>query len=246
MESAAMTRMTPHLGIPHLQRGMTLMELMLASALGFVVIMAMGKVDLTRSSIGREVHTTALLQSNAWRAVFHMTKRLAEADRINLVFAGGPVPALASIQLRIPEPDTGGPGCAVASCTGSTPAPCCFDIAANYRWAQYHFDLGTYTIRFFNNTQAGCGDVRVLAHYVSSVGIDYQDAEPLAPPGGEPTGPNLGGGEDNNVIGLELRMRHPITGETVLASDWVTTNASYGATTGLADPTVSSPPPLCP
>lgn len=97
--------------------GVTLMELLVASGIALVVLLAIGQVDVTRVHLTQGLGPGAVPQSEAAFAIAHMTRALEQADRLQLVS-----PSL--LQLRIPQ------------------NPNNLDAAAGYRWAQYSFGGG--------------------------------------------------------------------------------------------------------
>ena len=143
------------------ERGMTLMELLLASGLALGVIFGITSVDVMRVRIQED-----LLQrsgqagavsdrSNAALASLHIARHLEDADRVAL-----PVPG--RLQLRVP--------------VGLT-----FDVPANYRWDQYSHDAFTNVLRYYSNTAGGCGSVMVLAEQIGAVTFAYADEAPAPP-----------------------------------------------------------------
>ena len=109
--------------------GITLFELLVASVLGVVVVLAMGQVDVSRIYHSQEVRGTATAQGEAGFAVTHMTKQVALADRVNLISAG-------DLQLRVP--------------IGTS-----FDVASNYVWKEYKYNSGAGELRFYDPA-GGC------------------------------------------------------------------------------------------
>ena len=98
--------------------GFALIEMLTATALALVVILAIGQVDVTRVRLSEEVRRRGSLEPAL--ALAHMAKYLQQADRIQLNSA-------TDVQFRIP--------------LGTT-----FDVPGNYQWYQYKL-VGT-TLRF--------------------------------------------------------------------------------------------------
>lgn len=98
------------------EQGVTLMELLLASSIGVVILLAMAHVDVTRILVGQQATGVADIQADPAFAVTHLARSITKADRLNLI-------SPSNVRIRIP-PDTG---------TG-------LDNPANYNWVQYRLD----------------------------------------------------------------------------------------------------------
>jgi len=240
--------------------------MLVASTLSVVVILAIGQVDVTRILLAQQVRRSTSLQAQAGLAMADLTKRLMQADRVNLINPP-------NIQFRIPEPDTDCPrvdlpSCPVVceGCTGTVPPPCCFDIPANYRWAQYHHvdtdgdvDHRRDTIQFYDNIirpgwREDCTPDATFPN-ISDLTINFRH-EAKEALGGDP----FDNRQDNNVLELAVSSKNPDTGATVTYRGEVTirggaytdVNAtctsrnSCDSGTGLAPPGVSEPPKPCP
>ena len=208
--------------------GMTLTEVLIASAIALVVVLGIGATDVLRVRVSESIReltgVSALDQrKNAAFAMLQMAKRLERADRVNLVSAD-------NMQVRIP--------------LGTA-----FDAAANYRWDQYRYDLATRRVLFFSDTAAACPAARPVAWQISALTFTYVD-EGSPPPGVEPFSPAT---TDNNVLAYELdwddgRGRtHVFRSEvTRRVGAYADVNASGGDSgTGLAPAGVSDPPGAC-
>ncbi len=205
------------------RRGMLLTELLVASAVGFVVLLAVSQVDVTRVYFMQELGRGARAESEAALALAHITRALQRADRVALLATG--------IQFRTPQ---GGAGADL-------------DLPASYRWAQYKL-VGSQ-IHFFDNIGAfgagpACG-VDFLFDQISGLTFAHAD-EAMPPPGGDPFAPAL---EDNNVLLITVSWdadpgpgvdTKSYTGEVTMRS-----GAYTGVTTGLAPAAVSNPNAGC-
>lgn len=139
-----------------LLRGMTLTELLIGSTLMFVIILAIGHVDVTRVRLTQQVRQTGLSQSEVGLALAHMAKQLQQADRIKRLSAS-------SVQFRVPL------------------GIVFFDTASNYRWKQYRHDSGAKEIRFYD---PAC-TLAFTFRDIGSLTVQYKGESP-PPPGGDP------------------------------------------------------------
>lgn len=178
-------------------RGFTLTEVMLASTLAVVVMIGVGALEVVRSQLSQDIRQRVGVAEPqrvqaALGAPVRITRSLQQADRVILTSD--------TIQLRTYLPTTDCPTIP-GSCTtpGRAPALCCFDLQANYRWDEYHYDAASKTIQLYTDTRAGCGNVSRVAEQITQVTFSYVDTAP-APPGGEP----FADGRDNNVVGYQL------------------------------------------
>jgi hypothetical protein len=210
-------------------RGVTLLELLVASIVGLVIILAIGQLDVTRILLSQHVRTVVPMQLEAGLAVNHMTRQLMRADVVSLLGAD-------NIYLRIPE------------CPTEPPPPECFDNAATYRWRQYRLaDPGEDTLLYYSyDTTSSCdADEQFLG--VSGLNIQYDDVAP-PPPGDDPPV------QDNNVLELAVSWTDR-RGNADPADDIVYTYTSEvtiraGAytdvATGLAGGSFTGVSPCCP
>ena len=164
------------------QRGMTLTEVLVASTLGVVVIMALYSADITRFRIEEELRKRATVGASVYAglAALHLAKHLEAADRLKIV------PGSGTYQVRIPL------------CAGAADPLACVNDGTTYRWDQYRLNVASQVLEFFSNTGAGCAARIRLAERISALRLDYKDEATLPPPGGEP--PN----QDNNVVKYAL------------------------------------------
>jgi len=139
-------------------RGLTLMELVVASVLAVVVVLGIGSIDVARVRMQEEIRQTSDAASpgrmEAALTMITIRRGFENADRINLI---GP----SNLQIRVP--------------LGTT-----FDAAGDYRWDQYK--LVGNELRLYSG---GCGSPKVLASQITNLSVAYQDVA-AAPPGGEP------------------------------------------------------------
>lgn len=106
-------------------RGITLIELLLASVLGLVVLVGIGQIDVTRITMGHDIRGFSVAQMEASYGLTHMVKQLEDADRIDRLSAS-------NLQFRIPLNTIN------------------FDDPANYVWRQYKHNAGAREIRFYD------------------------------------------------------------------------------------------------
>ena len=141
----------------HSSRGMTLLELLIASSLGLVVLLALGQVDVTSIILGNQAKSLSTFQAEAAFTMTHLARSLQQADRVNLISSS-------NVQIRIP--------------TGTS-----FDAPGNYKWVQYRHDSGSKEIRYVD--PASSCTVATRFRDIGSLDIRYRDESP-APPGGDP------------------------------------------------------------
>ncbi len=164
------------------QRGLTLMELLLASTLGLLVMFAFGGVDMGRVLLLDQVRQDSQFHTNLTYALWHMTKHLEVADRIAL----GPAD---NLLFRVPR------------FTGLPNTTAAVDNAANYVWNQYRLVPGTNgldNIMFYEQIPGGCGRPQLLSGNILSLAFEQPD-EISAPPGAV--------GPDNNVLRMTIQGR---------------------------------------
>lgn len=203
----------------------TLIELLIAATLGFVVILAIGQIDVTRIYLSQQVSPG----DDVNLAMVHIGKQLEGADRIVLVSTG--VAGLA--------PDNG-----FANVLMRVPIGTAFDIAGNYGWFQY-LHTGT-TVEFRPN----CGGPAMIFNNIDHFNAQFID-EAQAPPSGAANEPFAG--EDNNLLRFEMATLAPAPGipvyvsqTTIRAGGYTDVNASSAARwdsgAGLAPLGTSDPP----
>ena len=203
-------------------RGLTLLETVVSSALVLIVVLIAGTATDSLRPLERQLRLD-LDHMRAAASTAHIAKRLEGADRLNLV------PASGLYQIR------------TLTCPPGIPAPGCFDTPANYHWHQYR--LSGEELRFYTNTEAGCGSMQVLAKQIQLLSFAFVNEEPLAPPGGEP--PN----QDNNVVEYRLRWSHDGRSQEFVGEETIRAGAYTNIATGLQAPwlgDVSPPPAACP
>ena len=202
--------------------GVTLVELVVASTLGIAVILAVQRIDALRINLMGEIRrVSSEAPSEATRALSHMAAMLEQADRVILQGAG-------DIRARIPLAND-------------------LDNPANYQWVQYRLVASAEgsQVQFYRLIGDCTPDDRFL--YITSLVVTYEPVA-LAPPGGEPTTanfPNLGAGQDNNVLTIRLDSTDRQTNETTTywAGAALRAGTYTDVTTGVSD--VSPPPGGC-
>ncbi len=172
-------------------RGLTLMELTVASAISLVIILAMGQVDLTRLLLADQARNEASRGSEASLVMASLIRDAQRADRVNLL-------SPSEVQLRIPHPTCG----AACACTNGVPTALCLDQAGAYRWVEYK--LVRSDVVFYGNTANGCGTSRAFRD-IGGFTVRYLDAS-QAPPGGDPQV------QDNNVLQVMVTTTDPQAG----------------------------------
>jgi hypothetical protein len=140
--------------------GFTLIELMLATGLGVVVVLGLAQTDITRVLFYDEIRRLSISSLEASWALSHIMMRLERADRIRIVNSGPPGPPT-RVQIRIPTmqvdcPALAPPACpeVCVGCTGGgvVPQPCCFRLPGNYMWDQYS-RVGA-EVRYYGNIRS--------------------------------------------------------------------------------------------
>ena len=195
------------------ERGVTLLELLLASSIGMVVILAMAHVDVTRIFVGRQAGDLSEIQAEPAFALTHLIRSIIQADRVDLISAS-------NIQIRIPpRPETG------------------LDDPNNYRWVQYRLN-GTEIQYFTTNPCAVASRFR----NVSSLQIQYRDESP-APPGGEPLAGLdnnvLAITVTSTVVSPQIGQAVSVTGEATMRAGAYTNLPSGLLPPGVGDPPAS-------
>ena len=221
------------------RRGLTLTEVLVAATLGVVVIMGIGLVDVGRFRMGEDLRQRTGIsagQGDVALAAMHLTKNLERADRINLTAASG-------IQIRVPSLQ--------GACAVGIPASACFDDPNNFRWDQYRLTAGQ--VRYYSDTGAGCGTLRVLTTQVTAMTFAYVNDYAGAPPGGEPPV------QDNNAVSYSLTWDNGLAGPQnrtqIFSGQAVARAVPYSnvnaaapgdSGSGLSTGGLPNPPALCP
>ena len=220
--------------------GLTLTELLLATAVSFVIMAAVFLVDVSRTRMHKELRESTVVLTEQGRAalsgVLQLTKFLERADRIVLVNG-------ANAQFRTFQGGTDAGAC--VGCAGTPPPSCCFDIGGNYRWDQAALVGDALTL--WRDTNGGCGTSRVLARQITQASFAFATDQGAPPPGGEPSLNDL------NLIQYSVTWNDVAgTGRSQTFTGQVTSRAipysSLGATPtdtglGLAPAGVSDPAP---
>lgn len=214
-------------------------ELLIASAIGFIVILVVGQTDVTRVLLAEQARGRATQYMEAVYAMNHMLKQLKNADRVVLVERGNNPPAApyAKVMFRVPTSVTS------AGTAGNV---------NNYTWRQYsHTGPLLNQVLFYDNIPIGgpCPPVTSkIAFGITGLVLRYMDESPAAL-GGDPIGTHLAPPEDNNMLKIEITTPDPktpggyitIRGETRLGS-----TAYTKLLVGLTGDTVAPNPASCP
>jgi prepilin-type N-terminal cleavage/methylation domain-containing protein len=211
------------------RRGMTLIEILIATTIGVLVLWGIGQVDVSRVRLGEQARRTGSADVEAALALAHMGRFLQDADLVNVI---NPT----SVQFRrfIGDPTVAGD----------------FDIPANYQWAQYQFvnaiPPNADFIRFDDNATPPCGNPEETFE-ASNLQVQFEDAA-----GTPPGGPPLPGPEDNNLLRITIRAAlpppptPPPPTPNVFTTEVVIRSGAYTKVlTGLS-PNAPGPPGTCP
>jgi len=149
--------------------GVTITELLVASTIAAVIALGLSTIESHRAQMQQALRRQAGLLSSkdeAAQAVLFLTRAIEQADRINIINPG-------TVQLRSfrPTVDTLVPPCA---CTTGSMDSCCFNIAGNYVWEQFSYDLPTKQVWWYRGTTTGCADMMRLADQMTAMTIQYQ------------------------------------------------------------------------
>jgi prepilin-type N-terminal cleavage/methylation domain-containing protein len=198
------------------ERGVTLLEVMIASAIAAVVALGLTTIEGMRARTTEQIRRQAGLmepeRKNAALAAIHIAKAIETADRFNLD------PATGVYQIRIPV------------CPTTPPLPACFDSGDNYEWRQYRLtggELRLYRKLPWLPTNPACPTAQVLAREIAELTIDE------APP------------PDTNRVGYSITWNDG-SRDQVFQGDVITRfRPDAGVPFGLQDPTLGdlSPPP---
>jgi hypothetical protein len=240
-------------------QGLTLIELVVASLLGVVVILALGQVDVSRvqmyeynkNLLSRTTQPTSK-ESEAGFALKRMIEHLKQADRVVLRnptwvtdAKGNSFLVSAIVQIRLPP-------------AGGTLAQ--LRDLSRYRWMEYKFDSATKTLYFYDdiadytNGQLeekggnGCDVVDVVYRDVTGLRARYVD---IAKPAlvAEPFSPKP---DDNNVLEIVVSSidNYKFGATTVPAVAYTSLQATCDETlcdsgSGLAPSAAPPCPPCC-
>ena len=229
------------------KRGVTLIEILLAGAAAVVVVVGVTAIDANRARMQQNLRTRIVNDADLAIVSSHFAKNLTQADRFILRDSGdaGVTPpgtmGEGDLQVRFP------------TCPVQPADPSCFDVAANYHWGEYWLHGGV--LRYFSDTQSGCGSSTVLGEHILSATFQYKDEAAFPDPALEP----FPGGVDNNAIeyrivwevnGATREFRSEIAGRAVpysnvqaVAQTVPTTNWDSGQ--GLGPTGISEPPARC-
>lgn len=178
--------------------GLSLMELLIASGLGVLVILALAQMDVTRLVTAQNVRDNAESYQEGIFALQHMLKGIEGADL-------AVVPAGSSVLFRVPP---------ASNVQGD------LDAAAGYRWEQYRYDAASRSLFFYPDViSAGCGSRQRVTTNLKTVAFAFDDVA-APPPGGETTA------ADNNVLRIEVTVPEPTTGTAEVLRGQVTIRSS--------------------
>ncbi len=128
------------------QRGLTLIEVLVASGLAFAVAIGISTMEGSRTQMQEELIKRNRDLGDAALATVQISERIAQADWVDLNNGGG------VFKFRIPDTDPD--GCATAAC---------LDNPASYRWDRYRLVGGTLWL------DVGCGAGRPIARNITGL-----------------------------------------------------------------------------
>lgn len=213
--------------------GFTMTELLIASAIGVMVVIGIVSLDTSRFRMQEDMRRrSGLLTPEHGRtalAAIHLTKHLERADLLDLSN-----PALP--RFRAPT------GCM----GGAPPPPACFDNPASYTWDMYRITAGD--LEFASSVGGVCTAWTTLvgSGQATAFTVQFQDASPITPPGGEPAVSNPA---DNNMVVFTIQWTDPVSGRThdFTAQTAIRAGPYSDVNTGMANSAAVSPPPAaCP
>lgn len=236
-----------------MRAGISLVELLVASILSFVVILAIGHIDVTRIHLTnplRDVEAREGRLSEAGLSWLEIARRLELADRVIL---SDPVMDGSCVSTTLSGTPTASGTC-YQTVQLRVPQGTAFDHADNYLWFQYSLEqeeiLGYEAI----DSRAPDCQVDIMFRNIGSLKLQFQDVV-KTPPGG--TGKPFDGNEDNNIIGMTVRSADDgigfsgavalrTVGYTNLQARCTTTQAQLcDSGIGLAPPSISQYPQAC-
>jgi Tfp pilus assembly protein PilV len=190
-------------------KGLTLIELLAASVVGVVIVLALGQVDVARvkffEALPRGQGQRVSLAPEATYALDQMLSDLKQADRVVLR-------SLQDIDLT--------------SVTDWVASDVQAYLPASEEWVEYRFKKAQETtpasIEMFRSTCAAHESFQ--APGMSDLYVQFVDIAG-APPGGEP----FGDGRDNNVVAVGVLTKQKDEGGKVVSQ-----RAQYGSTIPLA------------
>ena len=209
------------------RRGVTLLELLLASMIGLVVVLGLSKIDVTRIYLSQEVQNRTRGPSEAMLVLSSIIKDLEQADRAVLYGpdCGGGTPS-SCLKFRIPigtDFDNTNP------------------VVNNYKWFKYSFSAGQ--IQYDAITDTGCGTDRTFKD-LTGLTFAWRDESPTPPGGREPFAPPT---EDNNVIEIQVSWHDPTSGvdRSYTGQATMRAGAYTDLTSGLSPVGVAPEPSSC-
>ena len=227
---------------------MTVLEILMASAIAVVVIIGLGVIDVNRSRQQHEMSTrtrTLQDQTGVSLAMSHIAQTIEQADRLNIIHATTG-DTLQARRFMCPAPSCS------SGCQAEPLNPSCFDTGTNYQWVEYR-RLSDGTLQFLTNQGGTCGTPLALSDRVTALVFQYATSSVGSPPpGGNPFGTDT---SQNNVVNYSLTWdngtsQHKFEAHAVsraIAYSNVNTQgtAGYGDSGSGVGPT-GSPPSVCP
>jgi hypothetical protein len=223
---------------------MTLTEILVASVLSALMLVGIVRLESARLQQTDHIRDDAAVKypsrQEAVQATLHISQRLDRADRFCIRVGAGPCLGAGGVgdvlQVRRPVMTVNvGTGCTPPA---TTPDPACFDVAGNYRWDQYSLGPSPrqQSLRFYTNTQGGCGNLTPLVREdLSALSFTIDPAAA-------------------HIVHVVITWLHPPdagqqSGDVMTFPGHAATRGrSIDIVTGLADPNagVSPPPGVCP
>ncbi len=142
------------------QRGVTLLEIMIASAIAAVIVLGLAMVEGTRARVTEDVRHRVIDEperKNAALAALTIAKDLERADRFNPPPGSG-----TTVLLNIRYPD----------CPLPVDATTCFENSANYQWVRYNLTGGQLSMYRFPRAPwppVSCPTAQVLASGITTL-----------------------------------------------------------------------------
>ena len=196
--------------------GVTLLEVMIASAIAAVIAIGLTMVEGLRARTTEEIRRQSGLmepeRKNAALAAVHIAKSIETSDRFNLD------PATGVYQMRLPV------------CQMTPAVPACFDAEDNYEWRQYRLTGNELRLYRRRPWLAGnpCPTAQVLARDITALTIDE-----AAPP-------------DTNRVTYSVTWDNGPRDQVFQSDVIARFRPTEGSPWGLATTNISPPPAVCP
>ncbi|MBI4597264.1 MAG: hypothetical protein HY737_02545 [Candidatus Omnitrophica bacterium] len=150
-------------------RAITLLELLVASAIAVVVLVGMAMIDAGRTRMHDALKDTYQLtqgeQANAGLATMTLTRAIERANRIRIL--NGTVLQARHVECPPPPAPQGDPAC--------------FNNAANYRWEEYRRTVGNALEFIERGAGAPCAPVKVLANQITALTFNFRNESGALP-----------------------------------------------------------------